>query len=255
MVTTVVKLGGTTLEAALLAGLTAEIATAYRLVIVHGGGKRLSEWLDRLGIPSRFEGGLRVTDVATLEVATAVFGGLVNTELVGTLQNAGVPAVGLTGLDGGLLVGRRMPELGRVATVVGILREVVDAQLAAGYTPVVAPLALDENGELCNVNADDAAAGLAAGLGARLLLLTDTPGVLDERGQTITALEHAEAERLIAAGQISTGMVPKVRGAFEALRSGAVEVVIAGVRAEGGVRAALEGSGAETRIGGGHGTV
>jgi acetylglutamate kinase len=248
MVTTVVKLGGTTLEAELLTGLTAEMAREHRLVIVHGGGKRLSAWLDRLRIPSRFEDGLRVTDEATLEVATAVFGGLVNTELVGTLQNAGVPAVGLTGLDGGLLIGRRVPQLGRVATVVGIRHEVVDAQLATGYTPVVAPLALDENGELCNVNADDAAAGLAAGLGARLLLLTDTPGVFNGGGKTIGTLDDVESERLIAAGQISGGMLPKVRGALEALRSGAAEVVIADGRAEGAVRAALEGSGAATRI-------
>ena len=111
------------------------MAAAHRLVIVHGGGKRLSAWLDRLGIESRFEDGLRVTDDATLEVATAVFGGLVNTELVGTLQNAGVPAVGLTGLDGGLLIGRRLPQLGRVASVVGIRREVVDAQLALATRP------------------------------------------------------------------------------------------------------------------------
>ena len=247
MVATVVKLGGTTLEADLLARLTTEMAAAHRLVIVHGGGKRLSKWLDRLGIHSRFEDGLRVTDDATLEVATAVFG-LVNTELVATLQKAGVAAIGLSGLDGGLLIGRRKPELGRVATVVGIRFEVLDAQLDAGYTPVVAPLAFDENGELCNVNADDAAAGLAAGLSARLLVLTDTPGVLDDGGQTIRTLNDVEAERLIATGQISGGMLPKVRGALEALRAGASDVVIADGRADGGLRAALEGSGPATRI-------
>ena len=248
MATTVVKLGGTTLEAGLLAGLTADMAAAHRLVIVHGGGKRLSAWLDRLGIPSRFEDGLRVTDEATLEVAVAVFGGLVNTELVGTLQSAGVPAVGLTGLDGGLLIGRRLQQLGRVATVAGIRREVIDAQLDAGFTPVVAPLTLDENGELCNVNADDAAAALAAGLGARLLLLTDMPGVLSERGQTVATLDEAQTERMIGSGEISGGMVPKVRGAVQAVRSGASEVVIAEGNSDGALRAALEGSGAATRI-------
>ena len=247
MAPTVVKLGGTTLEDQSLAGLTAEMAAAHRLVIVHGGGKRLSAWLDRLGIQSRFENGLRLTDEATLEVATAVFG-LVNTELIATLQNAGVAAVGLTGLDGGLLIGRRVPDLGRVATVGAIRRGVIDAQLDAGYTPVIAPLCLDQSGKLCNVNADDAAAGLAAGLGARLLLLTDTPGVLDERGQTLSTLDDAEAERLIAAGQISGGMVPKVRSALVALRSGAREVVVADGRIAGAVHAALDGAGASTLI-------
>ena len=244
---TVVKLGGTTLEDQVLAGLTAELAASHRLVIVHGGGKRLSTWLDRLGVESRFEIGLRVTDEATIEIASAVFG-LINTELVATLQRAGVPAVGLTGLDGGLLIGRRMPELGRVATVVGIRRQVVDAQLDAGYTPVIAPLALDQTGMLCNVNADDAAAGLAAGLAARLLVLTDTQGVLDSDRRTIGALDEVAVDRLIAAGDISGGMVPKVRGAIDALRSGASEVVIVNGTPEGALRGALEGSGLSTRI-------
>jgi acetylglutamate kinase len=177
----------------------------------------------------------------------AVFG-LVNTELVAALQSAGAPAVGLTGLDGGLFIGRRVQGPGRVVTVVGIRRDVVDAQLAAGYTPVIAPLALDESGELCNVNADDAAAGLAAGLGAQLVILTDTPGVLDEEGRTISTLDDAEIGRLIATGQISTGMVPKVRGALQALESGASEVVIADGRGTGALQAALGGSASATRI-------
>lgn len=240
---TVVKLGGTTVAAdeRALTGLAGAIAR-HRLVLVHGGGKRLTEWLDRLAIESRFEDGLRVTDDAAMEVALAVFGGLVNGELVAALSRAGVSAFGLTGIDGRLLIAQRVARLGRVARIVGVNRRPLDALLEAGLTPVVAPLALDENGVACNVNADDAAAGLAAGLGARLVLLTDTDGVHDDRGRTITALDESTAARLMADRSIRDGMVPKVRGALLALATGATEVVIADGRLEGSVASALDGS-------------
>src|SRR5687768_8113686 len=166
----VVKLGGTTiadqedtLEEA------AALSAGRRLVIVHGGGRRLTDWLDRLGIHTGFEEGLRVTDDASLEVAVAVLGGLVNAELVAELRRLGADAVGMTGVDGGLLEGDRQPRLGRVATVREVRTALLDALLAQGFLPVVAPLALDSQDVICNVNADDAAAGLARALGARLV--------------------------------------------------------------------------------------
>ena len=175
----VVKIGGTTLaEQQQVLGEVAQVARTRPIVLVHGGGKRISEWLERLGVQSRFVNGLRVTDPAALEVAAAVLRGVVNSELVAALRDAGCDAVGLSGVDGGLLIGHRLPDVGLVATVTGVRRDLLDQLMVGGQVPVVAPLARDEEGVVCNVNADDAAAGLAAGLGARqLVLMTDVDGV------------------------------------------------------------------------------
>ena len=255
----VVKLGGTTLadQESVLAEVGA-IAATYDVVLVHGGGKRLTEWLTRLGVESRFEGGLRVTDDAALEVALAVLRGIVNTELVAGLRARGTDAVGLTGIDGGLLVAERIPSLGRVASVVGARPALLYALLANGKVPVIAPLALDESGEICNVNADDVAAGLAGGLYARLVLLTDADGVRGADGQRIQSLDSERAEELIADGTISRGMVPKVRSGLRALawagesdESGGgpgIEVVIADGRAPAALSRALDDPSFGTRL-------
>jgi acetylglutamate kinase len=224
----VVKLGGTTIEdQRQVLEEVAAIARRRPVVLVHGGGRRITEWLDRLGVQSRFEGGLRVTDEASLEVAAAVLRGVVNSELVSSLRDLGVDAVGLSGVDGGLLIAERVPDLGLVAHVVGVRRDLIDAILVADQVPVVAPLARDELGIVCNVNADDAAAGIAAGLGARqLILLTDVDGIRDGRGQRLDTLTIAEAEALIEDGTIAGGMVPKVRAALAALTWPGSEAVI-----------------------------
>lgn len=224
----VVKLGGTTLaeQAATLAEVV-ERSRADRLVLVHGGGKRLTAWLTRMGVESRFEGGLRVTDDAALEVALGVLRGVVNAELVAALRSAGADAVGWSGVDGGTLTGSRVAGLGRVVSVDSVRTGPLDALLAAGLLPVVAPAALDAHGVICNVNADDAAAALAGALGARLVLLTDTDGVWGADGRRIPTLTVAESDRLIADGVIAGGMVPKVRCAERAMRGGAVQAVIA----------------------------
>jgi acetylglutamate kinase len=246
---TVLKLGGETLgdEHATLAGVAAA-ALRHPLVIAHGGGGRLSGWLDRLGIESRFEGGRRVTDARALEVAVAVLGGLVNTELVAALAGLGTPAVGLSGADGGLVAAERVPALGRVGRVVAVHRDIVEAILAAGFVPVVAPIALDEHGELCNVNADEVAAGLAAALGGRLVLLSDTDGVRGADGGRIERLRPSEAEDLISRGVISGGMIPKVRSAIAVLAAGGSEVVIGDGRGPGAVERALDDPGYGTRL-------
>jgi acetylglutamate kinase len=225
----VVKLGGTTLaDQRQVLGEVATIARHRPIVLVHGGGKRISEWLERLGVPTRFEGGLRVTDAAAIEVAAAVLRGVVNSELVAALRDLRVDAVGLSGVDGGLLIGERVPGMGLVATVVGVRRDLLDSLLVSGQVPVVAPLARDEEGLVCNVNADDAAAGIAAGLGARqLVLLTDVDGVRGASGEKLDSVSVAEAEALIADGTISGGMVPKVRAALQALAWEGSEAIIA----------------------------
>ncbi len=224
----VVKLGGTTLadqEATLRE--VAERSRVDPLVLVHGGGKRLTGWLDRMGVQSRFEDGLRVTDDGALEVALGVLRGVINAELVASLRSMGADAVGWSGVDGGTMTGARVAGLGRVVTIDSVRVEPLSALLAAGLMPVIAPVALDPDGIICNVNADDAAAGIAGALGGRLLLLTDTDGVWGADGQRIPTLTVVESDRLIANRVIEGGMVPKVRCAERAMRGGAVLAVIA----------------------------
>jgi len=225
----VLKLGGTTL--ADQAHVLDEVATVARkrpVVLVHGGGKRITEWLERLGVASKFEGGLRVTDAAALEVAAAVLRGVVNSELVSDLRDRGVDAVGLSGVDGGFMIAERVPGLGLVAHVVGLRRDFLDQLLVAGQVAVVAPLARDEQGIVCNVNADDAAAGIAAGLGARqLVLMTDVDGVRNAAGEKLSTMTADEAEEMIEQGVIMGGMVPKIRAAMQAVNWPGAEAVIA----------------------------
>lgn len=246
----VVKLGGTTLsdQKQVLAEVAA-VARRRPVVLVHGGGKRITEWLERLGVPTRFEGGLRITDPAALEVAAAVLRGVVNSELVAALRDLGCDAVGLSGVDGGLLIGERVPDVGLVATVVGVRRDLLDSLLVAGQVPVVAPLARDEEGVVCNVNADDAAAGIAAGLGARqLVLMTDVDGVRDGSGRKLDSLTPIEAEGLIADGTIRGGMVPKVRAALAALAWEGAEAIIADAAAPDALVRALADPSFGTRV-------
>ncbi len=246
----VIKLGGTTLaEQRQVLEEVAAVARRRPIVIVHGGGKRITEWLDRLGVPTRFEGGLRVTDAAAIEVAAAILRGVVNSELVTALHDVGVDAVGLSGVDGGLLVGERVSGLGLVAHVVGIKRNLLDAILVGGQVPVVAPLARDETGIVCNVNADDAAAGLAAGLRApQLILMTDVDGIRGADGAKLGTISAADAAALIAAGTISGGMVPKVRAALAGITAPGAEAVICDASAPGALARALDDATFGTRI-------
>ncbi|MGH2467364.1 MAG: acetylglutamate kinase, partial [Candidatus Limnocylindrales bacterium] len=247
----VVKLGGANLaaEASLLAAV-AEEARRRPVIVVHGGGARLTAWQERLGGPARFEDGLRVTDAATLEIALAVLRGLVNGELVAALRRLGADAVGLSGIDGGLLVAERVPAAGFVARVSDVRRGLLDALLVGGQLPVVAPLATDETGAICNVNADDVAAGISRGLGARqLVLLSDVPGVRGPDGTILATLDGPEAERLLAAGTVGGGMRPKVRAALRAVAAlPGSEAVIADGRVPDALARALDDPAFGTRI-------
>jgi acetylglutamate kinase len=247
----VVKLGGTTLaEQQHVLAEVADVARRRPVVLVHGGGKRMTEWLERLGVETRFEAGLRVTDEQALEVAAAVLRGVVNSELVAALRDVGVDAVGLSGVDGGLLIAERIEGMGLVAHVVGLRRDLLDSLLVADQVPVVAPLARDEHGLVCNVNADDAAAGIAAGLGARqLVLMTDVDGIRDADGRRLDTLTAGEAESLIESGVIDGGMVPKVRAAVSALGWEGAEAIIADSSAPDALVRALDDPTFGTRIG------
>ena len=246
----VVKLGGTTLaEQQQVLHEVAKVARQRPIIVVHGGGKRMTEWLDRLGVQTRFEGGLRVTDPAALEVAAAVLRGVVNSELVAALRDAGCDAVGLSGVDGGLLIGERIPGLGLVATVTGVRRDLLDSLLVGGQVPVVAPLARDEDGVVCNVNADDAAAGIAAGIGAtQLVLMTDVDGVRDGNGIRLDTVTPDEAQALIDDGTIAGGMVPKVKAALSALSWDEAEAIIADGSADNALQRALDDPSFGTRV-------
>jgi acetylglutamate kinase len=200
---------------------------------VHGGGKAIDAELAARGIPKRTQQGLRVTDRQTLEVVAAVLESW-NGRLVAELEGEGAAAAGLCGADGRFLTAARHPpvdgvELGFVGSVTGVAPERFDAILARGILPVVAPLAAGPQGELLNVNADAAAAAVAAALGARrLLFLTDVEGVADQTGRLIEQLDPEGARRLLETPAVSGGMRPKLTACLAAADAGVEEVVIAG---------------------------
>jgi acetylglutamate kinase len=219
--TLVIKLGGSALDSQLeaLEDIVWLRGLGARPVLVHGGGPEINGWLNRLAIPPRFEQGLRVTDAETLEVVRMVLVGKVNGDLVRQVGRLGGRAVGLSGLDGQLLRARRIsPELGLVGSVTEVTPGPIEVLSAAGFIPVIAPIALDEGDEPLNVNADDAAADLARGLhAAKLLYLSDVPGILDRDSQLLSELTRHQVEELLRDGTISGGMVPKAQACLRAL--------------------------------------
>lgn len=198
------------------------------LVLVHGGGAQVSRLKQALGLTSSFVEGRRVTTKEDLEIVEMVLSALVNQALVRALAAAGRPAIGLSGCDAGLVTCDLVPGLGRVGTPADVKPHALSALLGAGYTPVVSPVSLGPDGEAVNVNADEVAGAVSAALGAeRLLLLSDVDGV---RAGTETRSEVAvgEIEALVATGQVTGGMIPKLRAAAAAVAGGVGEVRIAG---------------------------
>ncbi len=199
-------------------------------VIVHGGGPQIAKLLEQIGKQSRFIEGMRVTDDETMDVVEMVLGGQVNKQIVALINRHGGRAVGLTGKDGGLITARKMrlegfdepgDDLGQVGEVEAIDPAVVAMLDDDGFIPVIAPIGVGRDGASYNINADLVAGRLAAVLDAeKLLLLTNTSGVLDPDGKLLTGLTAVETERLIADGVIHGGMLPKVRCALDAVRDG-----------------------------------
>jgi len=243
----IVKIGGSTLGSydTTLEDLVALWKEGKPLVVVHGGGDLISQWLSRQGIATRFEKGLRVTDRETLQVVVAVLGGLVNKELVAAIQARGGRALGLSGVDGGLIQARvKDEELGYVGEIVKVNPEPVEVLLKEGYIPVIAPLGLEAGGEKLNVNADTAAGEIAAALGAeRLVFLTDVPGVLDGSGKLLARLSPDEASSLIASGVVSGGMIPKVEACLCALSAVPIAQIVDGRSPHALLQAIAGGSG------------
>lgn len=248
----VIKLGGAAAgdEDAALDFVAERAEAADAIVVVHGGGPLVDEWSKRLGIETRFEDGLRVTDERTRDVALAVLAGLANKRVVAALSRRRVDAVGISGVDAGLLiVDRAAPSLGFVGRVRAVRPKVIDALLEARLVPVVAPAAVaSSGGELLNVNADEAAGAIAAGIGARLLLfVTDVNGVQDRNGRRIARLDAETIRRLRAERVVSGGMLPKLEAALVAAAEGCVAAIV-GARDRSGLRALAEGRQAGTMV-------
>jgi len=202
-------------------------------VLVHGGGKEIAALQKQLGLVPAFVEGLRVTDADSLRVAEMVLSGSVNKRLVAKLVAAGAGAIGLSGVDLGLIRVEKMQHPAGDLGLVGAVKETntapLQALLAAGMLPVISPISLGRDGRTYNVNADHAALGIARGLGAQsLLLVTNVKGVMAD-GAVLPRLGAGEAQALIADGTISGGMVPKVRSALEAVAAGVPEAVICDV--------------------------
>jgi acetylglutamate kinase len=197
-------------------------------VIVHGGGPEINAWLSRLNIPTQFVNGLRVTDGATMEVVEMVLVGKVNKEIVEMINQAGGRAVGLCGRDGKTIQARRYAEngdaIGFVGDIASIDVQLISTLLEAGYIPVISSVSSDSTGQAYNINADTAAGELAAALEAeKLILLTDTPGLLQEKdnpGSLIPQLDLHKARHLIETGVVAGGMIPKLQCCIRALAQG-----------------------------------
>ena len=249
--TVVIKLGGATAgeEDAALDLIAERVRRGDAFVVVHGGGPLVGAWSKRLGVEPRFVDGLRVTDETTRDIALALLAGLANKRVVAALAARHVDAVGVSGVDAGLLIVERADRaLGLVGRARAVRPKLLEALIEDRFVPVVAPAARDASGALVNVNADEAAGAIAAGIGARLLVfVTDVDGVRGRDGKTISRLDASAIERLRAEGVVSGGMVPKLEACLVAAAEGAVAAI---VRASDGaaLRALLDGRDAGTVV-------
>ncbi|MAZ18470.1 acetylglutamate kinase [Oricola sp.] len=244
--TVVVKYGGNAMgDASLGQAFAQDIAllkqSGVNPVVIHGGGPQIGAMLKKMGIESKFEGGLRVTDRATVEIVEMVLAGSINKEIVAMINAAGEWAIGLCGKDGNMVFAEkarktmtdpdsnieRILDLGFVGEPVEVDRTLLDLLARSEMIPVIAPVAPGRDGHTYNINADTFAGAIAGSLAAsRLLFLTDVPGVLDKNGELIKQLTISEAKALIKDGTISGGMIPKVETCIEALQRGVKGVVI-----------------------------
>jgi acetylglutamate kinase len=244
--TVVVKYGGHAMgNAALGKAFAQDIAllkqSGVNPIVVHGGGPQIAAMLAKMGIESRFEGGLRVTDEKTVEIVEMVLAGSINKEIVALINAEGEWAIGLCGKDGNMVYAEkahktmidpdsnieRVLDLGFVGEPVEVDRTLLDLLAKSEMIPVLAPVAPGRDGHTYNINADTFAGAIAGAVEAsRLLFLTDVPGVLDKNGKLIDELTVTEARALIADGTISGGMIPKVETCIEAIERGVKGVVI-----------------------------
>jgi acetylglutamate kinase len=202
------------------------------VVVVHGGGPQIDDMLKRVGKKGEFVQGMRVTDAETMELVEMVLGGQVNKDIVNLINRHGGPAVGLTGKDGGFIRARKMMvrspgddggmiDIGQVGEVEAIDPKIIDALFAGGFIPVIAPIGFGQRGESYNINADLVAGKVAEVLKAeKLVVLTNTAGVLDKNGNLLTGLTARKVDELFADGTIHGGMLPKIGSALDAVKNG-----------------------------------
>jgi acetylglutamate kinase len=234
--TMVIKYGGAAMTQAELKKGFAQDITLFQFlglnpVVVHGGGPQIGQMLEKMQIPTRFIQGLRITDESTMDVVEMVLAGKVNKEIVALINGAGGRAVGLSGKDGQLIQGQKVefyqpredepPEIidiGLVGEVTAVNTELIRTLQAQHFIPVIAPVGVGEQGETYNINADLVAGAVAGALGAaKLILLTDVPGVLGKDGNLVSSLTRRQAVTLIEDGTISGGMIPKIKCCLEAI--------------------------------------
>jgi acetylglutamate kinase len=260
----VVKLGGSLLtDKDLLEGIIGQISAlrteGNEVILVHGGGKQIKHYLEQLRIPSRFHQGLRVTDLATMQVVQMVLAGLVNKEIVAAFGKQGYRAVGLCGGDGRSFLARKYqaPDPKNAPFDYGYVGEVhtgdpdlVNLLVREKYVPVIACVAMGEHGSYYNVNADEMAAAVAIFCGgARLIFLTDVPGVFDQQKNVIPVLPRPRIQELRRSGVITEGMLPKTRACERALDCGIQQVhILGGKEPDGMVRVLLRGESLGTAI-------
>jgi acetylglutamate kinase len=239
--TMVIKYGGNAMTDPELQADFAEDVVLLKLVginpvVVHGGGPQIENALKRLGKKGEFIQGMRVTDAETMEVVEWVLGGQVQQDIVGLINQAGGKAVGLTGRDGAMIRARKLKmvdnqdptrehDVGQVGDIVSIDPSVVRALQEDAFIPVITPIGFGDDGESFNINADVVAGKLAMVLAAeKLLMLTNTPGVLDKAGNLLTDLSAREIDAMFADGTLSGGMLPKIASALDAAKSGVASV-------------------------------
>ena len=247
--TIVVKYGGNAMTDERLKRSFAHDVVLLKLVgmnpvVVHGGGPQIDEQLARIGKKGEFVQGMRVTDAETMDVVEMVLGGQVNKEVVTLINQAGGKAVGLTGQDGAFIHAKKLLladknsgngkiDIGQVGEIASINPEVISALEDGGFIPVVAPIGVGEDGQSYNINADLVAGKLAEVLRAeKLVVLTNTPGVLDKGGKLLTGLTPKKIDALVADGTLSGGMLPKISSALDAARNGVRSVHIIDGRVE-----------------------
>ena len=239
--TIVVKYGGNAMvDEGLKEGFARDIVlmklVGINPVVVHGGGPQINQLLDKIGKESQFIQGMRVTDRETMDIVEMVLGGLVNKDIVNLVNRHGGKAVGLSGKDGGLIRARKMivtgkddpalsaPEIidiGHVGEVDSVDPEIVTLLESGEFIPIIAPIGVDSDGQTYNINADIVAGTLARTLMAeKLVLMTNTPGVLDDSGEVMTGLTATEVDTMVKSGAIHGGMLPKVSCALDAVKSG-----------------------------------
>jgi acetylglutamate kinase len=247
--TIVIKYGGNAMTDEHLKECFAQDVVLLKLVgmnpvVVHGGGPQINEMLDKLGKKGEFIQGMRVTDAETMDVVEMVLGGQVNKEIVNLINRHGGKAVGLTGQDGNFIHAHKllmpdnndptkMIDVGQVGEITAIDPSIINFLDTGDFIPVVAPIGVGANSETYNINADVVAGKLAEILGAeKLILLTNTPGVLDKAGNLLTGLTPKQIDDLVADGTLSGGMLPKISSALDAARSGVKTVHIIDGRVE-----------------------